>query len=82
MDGELYRMFGHDWSSPPGKSGGKGDGVQLAVAFASVSFYYFSPGIFRWDLDLCKPAIHPDKLFFFSIVAGVDPTHHKLKVPK
>ena len=62
--GELYRMFGHDWSSPPGKSGGKGDGVQLAVAFASVSFYYFSPGIFRWDLDLCKPAIHSDKLFF------------------
>ena len=32
---------------PPGMSGGKGDGVQLAVAFASVSFYYFSPGIFR-----------------------------------
>ena len=34
-----------------GKSGGSGDGVQLMVAFLSISFYYLAPGLLRYNLD-------------------------------
>ena len=31
-----------------GKGGGRGDGVQLLVAFVSISFYYLAPGLLRF----------------------------------
>ena len=30
-----------------GRSGGRGDGIQLMVAFLSISFYYLTPGLLR-----------------------------------